>query len=348
MMICGLCACVPAQGSVNPKSETENKAESVDEELAAEEPAAEEPATDESMESEKLTIRLGGLKGPTTIGMVKLLNDSEEGITTNMYDFTLAGSADELTPLFLKGELDIAALPVNLGAVLYNKSEGAIEMAAINTLGIIYIVEKGGDEITDIESLSGQTVYATGKGSTPEYALTYLLSQHGLTLGEDVNVEWMSEPTEIVAKMSAEDHVVAMLPQPYVTVAGTKVEDLEVALDLTEEWDKLGVDSQFITAGLFVRKDFAEKHPEALSSFLEEYRASTEYANTSVEDASQLVEKYDIVKAPIAMKAIPECNIVCITGDEMKSATAGYLEVLSGMNPESVGGKLPGDDFYIK
>lgn len=296
--------------------------------------------------AEKITIRLGGLKGPTSIGMVKLLDDAKAGTTANAYDFTMGGSADELTPLLLKGELDVLAAPVNLGAVLYNKSEGAVLMAAINTLGIIYIVEKGGEEISDIESLKGTTIYATGKGSTPEYALTFLLSQHGLTLGQDVTVEWMSEPTEIVAKMAALDHTVAMLPQPYVTVAGTQVEGLRVALDLTEEWNKLGVDSQFLTAGLIVRKAFAEEHPDEFKKFLEEYKASTEFVNANVEDASALVEKYDIVKAPIAKKAIPECNIVCITGDEMKTATKGYLKVLSDLNPKSVGGTLPGDDFY--
>lgn len=303
--------------------------------------------TNSKASNEKIAISLGGLKGPTSIGMVKLLDDAEKGLTSNEYDFTMAGSADELTPSFLKGEIDILAAPINLGAVLYNKSEGAVQMAAINTLGIIYIVEHGADEISDIESLKGQTIYATGKGSTPEYALTYLLSQHGLLLGSDVTVEWMSEPTEIVAKMAAEDHTVAMLPQPYVTVAGTQVEDLEVKLDLTEEWDKLGVDSQFITAGIFVRKAFAKEHPDALLKFMEEYKASTEYVNANVDDASVLVEKYDIVKAPIAKKAIPECNIVCITGDEMKTAAKGYLEVLNDLNPESVGGKLPGDDFYL-
>lgn len=291
-------------------------------------------------------IRLGGLKGATSIGMVKLLDDAEKGNTANTYDFTMAGSADELTPLLLKGDLDVLAAPVNLGSVLYNKSQGAVQMAAINTLGIIYIVEKGGEEVTDLESLKGMTVYATGKGSTPEYALTFLLSQHGLTIGEDVTVEWMSEPTEIVAKMSAQDHTVAMLPQPYVTVAGTQVEGLRVALDLTEEWNNLGVDSQFLTAGLIVRKAFVNEHPEEFKTFLEEYRASTEFVNSNVEEASELTEKYDIVKAPIAKKAIPECNIVCITGDEMKTSVSGYLKVLYDLNPKSVGENLPGDDFY--
>lgn len=302
--------------------------------------------TDQNTPAEQITVRLGGLKGPTSIGMVKLLDDAQNGSTNNAYDFTMAGSADELTPLLLKGDIDVCAVPINLGSVLYNKSQGAVQMAAINTLGIIYIVEKGGEEVTDLNSLKGMTIYATGKGSTPEYALTFLLSQHGLTIGEDVTVEWMSEPTEIVTKMSAQDHTVAMLPQPYVTVALTQVEGLRVALDLTEEWNRLGVESQFLTAGLVVRKAFVSEHPEEFKTFLDEYRASTEFVNSNVEEASALTEKYDIVKAPIAKKAIPECNIVCITGDEMKTSVGGYLKVLYDLNPKSVGENLPGDDFY--
>lgn len=302
--------------------------------------------TDQNTSAEQITVRLGGLKGPTSIGMVKLLDDAQNGSTNNAYDFTMAGSADELTPLLLKGDIDVCAVPINLGSVLYNKSQGAVQMAAINTLGIIYIVEKGGEEVTDLNSLKGMTIYATGKGSTPEYALTFLLSQHGLTIGEDVTVEWMSEPTEIVTKMSAQDHTVAMLPQPYVTVALTQVEGLRVALDLTEEWNRLGVESQFLTAGLVVRKAFVSEHPEEFKTFLDEYRASTEFVNSNVEEASALTEKYDIVKAPIAKKAIPECNIVCITGDEMKTSVGGYLKVLYDLNPKSVGENLPGDDFY--
>lgn len=302
--------------------------------------------TDQNSPAEQITVRLGGLKGPTSIGMVKLLDDAQNGSTNNAYDFTMAGSADELTPLLLKGDIDVCAVPINLGSVLYNKSQGAVQMAAINTLGIIYIVEKGGEEVTDLNSLKGMTIYATGKGSTPEYALTFLLSQHGLTIGEDVTVEWMSEPTEIVTKMSAQDHTVAMLPQPYVTVALTQVEGLRVALDLTEEWNRLGVESQFLTAGLVVRKAFVSEHPEEFKTFLDEYRASTEFVNSNVEEASALTEKYDIVKAPIAKKAIPECNIVCITGNEMKTSVGGYLKVLYDLNPKSVGENLPGDDFY--
>ena len=295
--------------------------------------------------SEKGLVRLGGLKGPTSMGMVKLLQDAEDGKTQNEYQFQMAGSADELTPLLIKGELDVLAVPVNLGSVLYQKTEGKVQLLAVNTLGVIYIVENG-ETITDWASLKGKTILATGKGSTPEYALAYLLAQNGLDPEKDVTIDWKSEPTEVVAQMAKESGVVAMLPQPYVTVAQTQVEGLRIALDLTKEWDALDNGSQLLTAGLIVRTEFAKENPGVIKTFLEEYAASTEYVNKNVEEAAALVEKYDIVKAAVAKKAIPFCNIVCITGQEMKQKAMGYLEILSEQNPNAVGGKLPDEAFY--
>ena len=302
--------------------------------------------TNTTTQEEDVTIRLGGLKGPTSMGMVKLLADNDAGTTTNHYEFTMAGSADELTPKMLQGELDILAVPVNLGSVLYNNSDGAVQLLAVNTLGVIYLVEKGGQTVTDWASLKGQTIYATGKGSTPEYALNYLLEENGLDPAADVTIEWKSEPTEIVAQMAAQDHVIALLPQPFVTVAQSKFEDLAISMDLTEEWEKLDNGSQLITAGLVVRTEFAKEHPQAVADFLEEYNASTAYVNENVAEAAQLVEQYDIVEAAVAEKAIPYCNIVCITGQEMMTSVQGYFQVLFDQNPQSVGGTLPGDDFY--
>lgn len=295
---------------------------------------------------EGVNIRLGGLKGPTSMGMVKLLDDAEQKKTVNSYEFTMAAMADELTPKLLKGELDILAVPANLGAILYNNSNGAVKMVAANALGVIYIVEKDGETVNSLADLKGKTIYGTGKGSTPEYALSYLLSQAGLIPGEDVTVEWKSEPAEIVAQMATERNSVAMLPQPYVTVAQGQLENLRVALDLNDEWNKLDNGSAFVTASLVVRSAFAEEHPEALAKFLEEYKASTDYVNKNIEAAAELVEKYDIVKAAVAKKAIPGCNIVCITGEEMKTMTEGYFKVLADRNPAAVGGELPKDDFY--
>ena len=279
------------------------------------------------------------------MGMVKLLKDASEGNTFNMYDFTVAGSADEVTPKLVSGELDIAAVPANLASVLYNNTGGKIQLLAINTLGVLYIVETG-DEISSLADLKGKTMYATARGSSPEYALNYLLMENGIDPEADMTIEWKTEPTEVVSLMAQNQGSIAMLPQPYVTVAQGAVENLRIAVDLTEEWEMLGVDSMLITGVLVVRSDFAEQYPDQLAKFLEEYQASTEYVNANIAEASILIEEFDIVKAAIAEKALPYCNIAFFAGLEMKSAMEGYLEVLFNQNPKSVGGDLPGDDFY--
>lgn len=290
-------------------------------------------------------MRIAGLKGPTSMGMVKLMQDAEDGTAKNNYTFTIAGSADEITPKLTQGELDIAAVPANLAAVLYNNTKGAVQLLAVNTLGVIYIVEKG-DSVQSLADLKGKTIYATGKGSTPEYALKYILSKNGIDPDKDVTIEWKTEPTEVVQTLAQADGAIAMLPQPYVTVAQGQVEGLRVAVDLNQAWNDLDNGSLFLTGVLVVRTEFAKEHPEQIDAFLKEYEASTQWVNANVADAAQLVEKYDIVKAAVAEKAIPACNITYLAGQQMKDATTGYLQVLFDQNPKSVGGQLPDDSFY--
>ena len=259
---------------------------------------------------EPTVIRIGSLKGPTTMGMVKLLSDNEAGLTAVKYESTVVANATELMPLFLRGELDVLALPVNAGAVLYNKSQAGATLLAVNTLGVLYIVEKGGETITSVADLKGKTIYATGKSTTPEYALSYLLAENGLDIATDVTMEWKSEASEVVAQMATLDSAVALLPQPFVTVAQTKVEGLRVALDMTAEWANVG--STLITGGLIIRTAFLNEHPEAVKTFLEEYAASTQYVNENVEEA----------------------------------AAEKYLTVLFELNPDAVGGAMPEESFY--
>ena len=285
---------------------------------------ASDASTDESASAEKTTIRIGGLKGPTSIGMVKLMEDDETNSTANDYDFTVAGSADELTPLLIRGELDMAAIPANLASVLYNRTEGAIQILAVNTLGVLYIVETG-NSVQSLADLKGKTIYATGKGSTPEYTLLYLLEKAGLDPEKDVTVEFKSEPTEVVALLKAQPEAVAMLPQPYVTAAQAQVEGLRIAVDLNEAWEAAETGSKLLTGTIVVRREFAEANPEAIEAFVTEYRASTEFANENVSEAAQLVEKYGIATAAIAEKAIPYCNITCMEGAEMKAAMQGSV-----------------------
>lgn len=333
-----------AAGETKESAGTEAPLETTEAETEAQKETAQ---SDPAGEADGVVIRLGGLKGPTSMGMVKLLDDAENGTAKSRIDFTMAASGDELAPMLLKGDLDVAAVPANLAAVLYNNSEGAVQFAAVNTLGVLYIAETGEETVNSISDLKGQTIYATGKGTTPEYTLRYLLSENGVDPDTDVTIEWMSEPAETVAQMAKEEHAVAMLPQPFVTVAGGQLENFRIALDLTEEWGKLENGSRLITAGLVVRKEFAESHPEELAAFLEEYKASTDYLNANLAEGAALVEKYDIVKAAVAEKAIPGCNVTYLDGEEMKTAMEGYLQVLYDANPKSVGGKLPDDSFYL-
>lgn len=293
----------------------------------------------------KTPIRIAGLKGPTSMGMVKLMEDASAGTAAGEYTFSLHGSADEVTPKLVQGELDMAAIPANLAAVLYNNTGGAVRVMAVNTLGVLYIVEKG-ETVTDIASLKGKTVYATGKGSTPEYTLRFLLEQNGLDPDKDVTLEFKSEPTEVVSLLASASEGVAMLPQPYVTVAQTKVEGLRTAIDLTKAWDSLGLDSQLITGVLVGRTDFIEKNPEAVAGFLNEYKASVDWVLANSDSAAELMEKFDIVKAAVAKKAIPGCNLTFLAGPDMVKPLSGYLETLFGQNPKAVGGKLPDDAFY--
>ncbi len=328
------------------------------EEEPAEQPAqTEEPAAPETPDFTPAEFKIAALKGPTAMGLVELMslsdmaNEMVEGkedvvSTGNTYDFTLAGSADEVTPALIKGDLDMACVPANLAAVLYGKTDGAVEVLAVNTLGVLYIVENG-DAVQSMADLKGQTIVAAGKGSTPEYALRYLLTENGIDPDNDVTIDWKSEHSECVAALASGQATIALLPQPFVTVAQTKIEGLRMALDLTEEWNKLDNGSGLITGVIVARRDVVEANPGAVDSFLQDYAASVEWVNANNADAAQLIAEYGIIEAaPVAEKALPYCNIVCITGSEMKDKLSGYLQVLADAEPSSVGGTLPGDDFY--
>ena len=295
---------------------------------------------------EKETIvRVGGLKGPTSIGMAKIWADAE-GKEDADYSFLIAGSADELTPKLLQGELDIAAVPANLAAVLYQRSQGEIRALGINTLGVQYIVCRG-EEIASPADLRGKTLWATGKGTVNEYNMRYLFAQSGVDLDRDVNVEWKSEPTEVVALLKTSESGVAMLPQPYVTIAQTQVEGLDVAFGLNDLWTALDNGTAMVTGVFVVRGSWAEAHPEAVKKFLADYRASAAFVNENPAEAADVVERMLGIEAAVATRAIPYCAITCVTGAEMKEKLSGYLGILYEQNPAAVGGQMPGEAFYL-
>lgn len=297
---------------------------------------------------DRTVIQVASMKGPTSIGLVKLMDDAEKEETQNAYEFKITGTPDEITPKLAKGELDIAAVPANVASVLYNKTEGAISVLAINTLGVLYVVETG-DTVQSMDDLKGKTIYSTGKGATPEYALNYVLNANGISPQEDMTIEYKSEATEVAALLSQQENAIAMLPQPYVSIVQSKNENLRVALDLTEEWDKVqGEEKSGLVTGVVVaRNDFISENPEALDVFLQEYQKSTEFANENLDESAALTEKFGIVPAAaVAKKAIPNCNITFIENGEMKEKLSGYLKALYDQNPQAVGGALPDDAFY--
>ncbi len=293
----------------------------------------------------KVDVNIAALKGPTALGMLKLMDDAEKGETANNYNFTIAGAADEITASVIKGDIPIAAVPCNLASVLYNKSQGGITMLGINTLGVLYIVETG-DTIKTVEDLVGKTIYSTGKGTTPEYTLNWLLKSAGIE--ETVTVEYKSEATEVAAILSQTPNAVAMLPQPYVTTVLSNNEHARIALDVTKEWETLNEGSTVVTGVVIANTKFLNENPDVVNAFMEEYVASAAYTTENVEEAAALSEKFDIFKIPVARKAIPYCNIVLIEGEEMKAKAKAYLQVLFDQNPASVGGAMPKDDFFYE
>lgn len=303
---------------------------------------------------EDVHIRIGSLKGPTSMGLVYLMDQADKGETANNYEFTMTAAADELLPSMLSGDLDIILIPANVASVLYNKTEGGVSVIDINTLGVLYMVS-GDDTIRSMEDLKGRTVYLTGKGTTPDYVLKYLLKENGLA-ETDVTLEYKSEATEVAALLAEAPEAIGVLPQPFVTAACAQNEKLSVVMDLTEQWDMVqdeegsvrdGIKSRLVTGVTVVRNGFLVEHKEAVDKFMEEHAASAAYANDHVEETAELVAAAGIIeKAPVAVKAIPKCNITYMDGGDMREALSGYLAVLCEQEASSVGGGLPGEDFY--
>jgi len=321
----------------------EEVSESVDEtvpETAIE--TAEETAVETESE-EAVTVHVGSLSGPTTIGLVNLMNDVSTGANAGDYEFTVSTQPSEIAASLNAGDLDIALIPANLAATLYNRTEGAISVIDINTYGVLYCITAD-TSVTSIEDLAGKTVITTGQGATPEYAMNYLLEQYGV---EDCTLDFKSEATEVLALMQEDPTQIAVLPQPAATAAGIQNSEIQTAFSLDECWNALDSGSRLITGVTVVRNDFLAEHPDAVNTFIEDQAASVAKASEDIEGTAELVVAQGIVAAaPVAAKAIPLCNIACVTGEQMKTELSGYLQTLFDANSESVGGALPADDFY--
>ena len=303
---------------------------------------------DTTENTEDVTVRVTVMKGPTGMGMTKLMEDDATGASVNDYAFSIAASPDDARNAMISGTADIAALPVNLAAVLFNKGVD-ISFVAVNTQGVLYVLENG-NTVTSVEDLRGKTIYSTGQGATPQYILEYLLKKNGIDPETDVTIEYFAEHAELASKLATNDVAIGVLPEPNVTTAiNTAAQNgntgLRIALDVTEEWDKLG-EGTLVQGCIVVSNTFKNEHPEQYAKFLEEYEASTEYVVTDMDASSLLIEKYGIIpKAALAKKALPNCNICFIEGADMKSAISVFYEKLHASNNKSIAA-IPDDGFY--
>ncbi|MCR5656046.1 MAG: ABC transporter substrate-binding protein [Butyrivibrio sp.] len=342
-------------GQTKVETTNETSAEGIEPESAEADALSEnEQKTDESAtkdgqgsfdtgEQDDAVIRVGSLKGPTTIGIVNLMKDFEDGTSDGNYEFEMSAMPDEIAAKLVSGDIDIALIPANLASVLYNKTEGKISLVDINTLGVLYCVS-GDESIDGMKDLAGKEVLMTGQGTIPEYAFKYLCKKYEVS---DAVPVFKSEATEIAATLKEDPSKVAILPQPFATVAAVQNENLHINFSLTGEWDKTTDESKFLTGVTVVRNDFLNEHPDAVRLFLDEHEKSATFAQTKYEETAELIVNYGIIEnKEVAQLALPGCNIVCISGEEAKTYMEGFLQVLYDQDQKSVGGKLPGDDFY--
>lgn len=342
------CASKPPAETTAPAVETTSPAETTAPESTTNEAAKDSAGSETEKALGENTgsgaIRIGSLKGPTSIGLLSLMNTNS---SANVYEFSMVTAADELVAMIASGKLDIALLPANVASVLYNKTDGGISVIDINTLGVLNIVSAD-KTIKSLSDLKGKTIYMTGKGTVPDYVLHYLLKANNLS-DQDVTLEYKSEPTEVAAILKEKENAVGLLPQPFATAACIQNTELSICVDLTKEWDLVQGDnkSQLITGVTIVRNDFLKDNKEAIKIFLLDHKTSVETALANPDiTAEQIVSAGIIEKAPVAKKALPYCNITYIDGDEMQAALSGYLTVLYEQDPKSVGGALPEKYFY--
>lgn len=308
---------------------------------------ASEPTPSPAPEADaSLPVNVMVLNGTTGFGMAGLISESEAGNAALNYTFSVETDASNITAALVNGTADIGALPTNAAAALYNKTGGKVQILALNTLGVLYLVTDGSEEITSLEDLRGKTVYAPAQN--PTFIFQALCEKNGLAVGTDITIDnTYAQPADLNTAVSAGEVSIAVLPEPMVTVARSANDQLVVALDLTEEWDKVMEPGSLVQGCVVVRTEFAAEHPAEVARFLEEYQASVDLLTTDVASAAQKIEETAVfAKAAVAQKAIPNCNVCFITGEEMQSAMAEFLNIMAEVAPDSIGGAVPADDFY--
>ncbi len=359
-MLTGLCSACGNTQTTSSVASAQETAASVQEavaptqeavqESAQEAASLEEPASLVEEAYEGIDITVGTLKGPTGAGMAKLMEETEAGTAANNYQFTLSADPSEVVTKVIAGEFDIACLPTNSAAVVYQKTQGKVQLLALNTEGVLHILQNtvNGEAVTDWAQLKGKTIYTIGQGANPEYVLDYVLRGHGIDPDADVTIQFCAAADEVIAACASGEAEFCMLPEPNVSVLTGKVEGFTAVLDLTDAWNEIVEDGSILTQGcVVVQSSFAQEHPQAVKKFLEEYEASIRFVTEDQEAAAKLLAQYEIVPSEaIALKALPGCHIIFQAGEEMKKSIQGYYQVLFDADPTSIGGQLPDDGFY--
>lgn len=314
-----------------------------------------ESKSEETTEYKGEKIKVAAIKGPTGMGMVNLMDDSK-------YEFTLTGDPTEVVSLIATKAVDIAACPLNVAANLYKKTNGNIKMLGVNTLGVLYVVTNG-ETVSEMKDLEGKTIYSTGQGATPEFIINHLIEKNGL---KDTKVEYLSEHSELAAKVISGDAKIAVLPEPFVTVATSKSENVKVAFSLTDEWNKVNEDTQLAMGCVIVRADFAKENPDAVKAFIKDNKSSVEYVNTNPLKASEKIAEKGIIDSAVfavsetnekkieaartekAKEVISRCNIVFVDGEMMKTVANANYQVYFDANPASISGEPVSDELYYE
>lgn len=305
--------------------------------------ATEAPVAPATVAPAPAPVNVMVLNGTTGFGMANLMDAAAKGEASQDYNFTVETDASNIVAGLVNGSVDIAALPTNAAATVYNKTQGGVQVLALNTLGVLYLVTDGSVTIDSMDDLKGMTVYAPAQN--PTFIFQHLCQANGLT---DVTIDnTYAQPADLNTAVASGQVSVAVLPEPMVTVAKSKNPDLVVALDLTAEWDKVSPAGSLVQGCVVVRKDFVLENAAAVNAFLEEYGASIEALTSDIEGTAAKIEACGIfTKAAVAAKAIPNCNVCFITGEDMQAALSEFLTIMHGVAPASVGGTIPGEDFY--
>lgn len=344
LLITLFAGCASDSGSQSPANPSPSESQPAPE--PSQEALLEEPEDIPLESADPVDVRVGALKGPTGMALARLRQLAEESQTANRYQVSFEGAPDVIQGQLMGGQLDLAAVPTNLAAVLYNKTEGEIQIIALSDMKVLYLMAAPGVEINSFEDLKGKTLFTAGQGSTQEYVLDYLLRQKGIDPAADLTVEFKSEHAETVAQLLAGNCDVALLPQPFVTTVQTQNAEVKIAVDINEVWNEVSGGAPLAMSCIVARKGFLEENPQVYQDFVQQYADSIAYANNNVEEAAALIAGYEIIPEAVAKQALPVAAIRAVAGAEMKAPVEDYLSILFEQNPQSVGGALPDENFY--